>query len=193
MDFDKKKETVLKKMIESDRSKKGFIDEDILDLINKINSFKNYYTTSSCSGRITIMEQADIKKDNKWLLTKHSPITKEEFDIALSGNLQKDVWFRQESPIIHLCSRDLESGMNFLELAKKAGFKYNYFISVKPRVILEIRGSEKMETIIVKDKLLIDGDYKVILIDEANKKLLTAKKKLSNLYELLLKENCKLN
>ena len=50
--FDIEKERVLKE--KSDISRKGNIDEPIIDLVKYINWQTNYYTTSSCSGRIAI-------------------------------------------------------------------------------------------------------------------------------------------
>ncbi len=35
--------------------KEGKVDEDIIPLLEKINSLENYFTTSSCSGRISVM------------------------------------------------------------------------------------------------------------------------------------------
>ncbi|RLF92142.1 hypothetical protein DRN82_00495, partial [Thermococci archaeon] len=36
--------------------RRGEVDEDIIPLLEKINSMENYFTTSSCSGRISVME-----------------------------------------------------------------------------------------------------------------------------------------
>ena len=49
--FDKQKEQSLKGI---DHSKKGSFDAPIHDLIVFINSHKDFFTTSSCSGRIHI-------------------------------------------------------------------------------------------------------------------------------------------
>lgn len=50
--FDIEKKRVLNEKL--DISRKGSIDEPIVDLIEYINCESNYYTTSSCSGRIVI-------------------------------------------------------------------------------------------------------------------------------------------
>ncbi|MBW2966012.1 hypothetical protein KY342_02835, partial [Candidatus Woesearchaeota archaeon] len=52
MQFENQKKTFLKKI---DKSKKGGIDKEIIPLVNKINNSRNYYTTSSCSGRIVLL------------------------------------------------------------------------------------------------------------------------------------------
>ena len=40
-----------------DLSKKGSIDEHIVDIVQHINSFTDYFTTSSCSGRICVFSE----------------------------------------------------------------------------------------------------------------------------------------
>lgn len=39
-----------------DLSKKGSIDEDIFSIVTFINNNDNYFTTSSCSGRIILID-----------------------------------------------------------------------------------------------------------------------------------------
>ena len=51
MAFDNEKKTYLPK---ADKSKKGDLDTKIIPLLNKFNSLPDYYTTSSCSGRVYI-------------------------------------------------------------------------------------------------------------------------------------------
>ena len=60
--FLQRKKAILKKL---DKSSKGDWDEKIISLCDKINSNDNYYTTSSCSGRIIIMK--DVVKKGKGL------------------------------------------------------------------------------------------------------------------------------
>lgn len=38
-----------------DLSRKGSVDEPIVELVDFINSLDNYFTTSSCSGRIVVL------------------------------------------------------------------------------------------------------------------------------------------
>ena len=38
----------------SDKSPKGSIDSEIIDLIDEINAFESYVTTSSCAGRVAV-------------------------------------------------------------------------------------------------------------------------------------------
>ena len=67
-----------------DKSKKGEIDKPILNLINKINKSKNYYTTSSCSGRIVLLaKKLGEKQGAKWLFCSHERVSFKEIKKAL--------------------------------------------------------------------------------------------------------------
>lgn len=58
--FLKKKSTILASIATSadpdytDKSPKGTIDAEIIDLIDEINAFEGYVTTSSCAGRVAV-------------------------------------------------------------------------------------------------------------------------------------------
>lgn len=54
--FQQQKSTNLAKV---DLSRKGSIDEPIVDLVHLINQHDQYFTTSSCSGRICVFEEVD--------------------------------------------------------------------------------------------------------------------------------------
>lgn len=38
-----------------DRSRKGSVDKEILPLLNQLNALENFYTSSSCSGRVLLL------------------------------------------------------------------------------------------------------------------------------------------
>ena len=53
--FDSEKSRVLED--KEDASRKGSIDAPIIELVKYINEQENYYTTSSCSGRIIVFSE----------------------------------------------------------------------------------------------------------------------------------------
>ncbi|MFP4111531.1 MAG: tRNA wybutosine-synthesizing 3 family protein [Candidatus Woesearchaeota archaeon] len=190
--FDLEKKDVLRKLSSIDKSKKGSVDSDILDLINLINSKKDYYTTSSCSGRIMLIDKGAGRKDlSKWLLSSHFPIETKDFlevfsdDYLSSEEFKKaEVWFMEEPAILHVCARDIDSAKVFLELVREISFKRSGIISMSRRIIIEILDTEKMETLVTKKgKLYVDPEYADILVKEANNKLKRTKDKLKRLYD----------
>ena len=57
MNFEISKRNAIKKI---DFSRKGSIDEPIKDLVELINNCDNYFTTSSCSGRVCLFEEVHL-------------------------------------------------------------------------------------------------------------------------------------
>ena len=79
--FQKEKSDFLGK---KDKSKKGSIDRDVIPLIEEINSKNDYYTTSSCAGRIVLLEMKSRKKNEcSWIFTKHDKVTFNEINNTL--------------------------------------------------------------------------------------------------------------
>ncbi|CAO3653358.1 unnamed protein product [Mucor fragilis] len=101
-----------------DKSPKGFIDAPILDLMHVINQHPDYYTTSSCSGRVAVYcegleKDVDINdpdaiekttKGGIWLYVSHDPIPmpKENLEAwivqLLFGNQSDKVEFSSDRP-----------------------------------------------------------------------------------------------
>ncbi|MBW2975642.1 hypothetical protein KY366_08030 [Candidatus Woesearchaeota archaeon] len=177
--FDKQKKDCLAK---KDKSRKKSIDRDIKQLIDLINSMEDYYTTSSCSGRILLIEKkSDRKQDARFAFAEHK---KADFKAIKALELPRDdVWLKQESIIIHVCCRDLEAANRLLREVRDLGIKRAGIIHIGKRIIIEIIGTESMETLIARDgRMLVDDDYLKILVKEANKKLDRNKGKIDELY-----------
>merc|ERR1712168_387655 len=70
--FDRQKKLTLSGI---DHSKKGSFAKPIDDLMMYINAHEDYFTTSSCSGRIIVFSEGDEKKKGcRWLLTSHETV-----------------------------------------------------------------------------------------------------------------------
>jgi len=184
--FDKRKKDILSKI---DKSKKSSIDKDIKKLIDLINSKKNYYTTSSCSGRILLISIPKNYQKNKveWHFVSHKKANLKQIKDALKKiKTKKDVWLRQESMILHIASRTLKDAQKLRDLASNLGFKRSGIIASRKNIIMELIATENMDTIVMKNgKILVNDDYLKIIIKEANKKLARTKKKIKVLYKKL--------
>lgn len=177
MDF---KEEKLKCLSAVDKSKEGKIDKEVIPLINLINSNKDYYTTSSCAGRITLIEipKSNKKNETNWLLKKHSLVNLDEIKNALKNVSKNPLWFRQEGLILHVCCKDLKKAKILLNIARDCGFKRAGIIAHSKRFVVEIASTEKLDAIIAKEnKVLVDDNYLKELINESNLRLSNNKKK----------------
>lgn len=177
MTFELDKKNILGKL---DKSKIGKIDKEITEICSLINAKENYYTTSSCSGRIVLLEADSSKKNEaKWLFVSHN-LT--DFESISKIQSKSDVWLRQEGAILHVCCKTIEDAEKLINLVKRIGFKRAGMISVNNRYVVEIISSEHLCAPVIKNgKRIVSDEYFSLLIEEANKKMESNKEKLRKL------------
>jgi tRNA wybutosine-synthesizing protein 3 len=176
MRFDKEKKEFLSK---KDKSRKGSIDAKIRNLVDKLNSFPDYFSTSSCAGRILLITAPESNKKNevKYLFCSHDKIKSKDFkklaSIIESKLPKDDVWLRIEPAILHVACENTTSAKNLLNLARNIGFRRSGIISIgRNRITLELVSTEKIDAIVSKNgKLLIEESYFKVLVQEGNEKL----------------------
>ncbi len=158
-----------------DKSDKGDFDLKIKKLCGKINKLKDYYTTSSCSGRVVLIINENKKKPGLFLYRNHSLLKYEDFFKVIgeaSKKTSKLIIFKQEPFILHVSCLNLEKARKILGLASKAGFKRVNLISFNKRIICEINSTEKLELpLIYQGKLLVSEEYLKILLKKSNENL----------------------
>ncbi len=155
--------------------REGLVDNEIIPILKKINDLEDYYTTSSCIGRIGILE---IPKDknpklySRWLIKCHHYPTFEEIKSSIK-DFSGYLIFVMNSPILHVACKDIESAKKLLDLAIHSGLKSSSIKSVsKRRVIVEILTTYKVDSPIGENNLLyISDDYLKFLLDYSIKKL----------------------
>lgn len=190
MDFDLQKKKCIAKIYKPDNSKKGSVDVQISSLLDKINELDDYYTTSSCAGRITLFVESKNGKKcrSDWLLVSHEPVLFENVKSALKKLPDRKVWFRLESSILHVCCRDLDDARKMLGFAKIAGFKHAGIMDFGSRIMLEIISTDRIDTpIAFEKKLFMSDDYLRFLIELANSKLKRTREKIKKLESLISK------
>ncbi len=180
----KAKREALQSLFTAIREKK--VDEDIIDLLMLINSIKGVYTTSSCSGRIGIIEEPDLgaKPLSRWLIKEHRPITFEEAKDSLKKAQRGFIFLKSQPPIFHIVAETFEIGKKLHELGLASGFKYTTFKAVKERILVEINGTEYLTAPLGKDgKVLVDDEYLKFAVELGNSMLIRAKSRLPRLKE----------
>ena len=184
MTFDNDKKQTLLKL---DKSKKGHIDEQIRSLIDIINKHPDYYSTSSCAGRIMLIIPFNKKSDAKWLFSSHDTIKYSDLLPYLDKLPKEIVWLRMEPPIIHIVARNMDSADSLLRIANNNGFRRSCILSTKKRIIIEINIPDKMDAPISENnELIVTEDYLNILIEHANIRLKKTRKKIKKIYSLFL-------
>ncbi len=159
--FENGKKTFLSKI---DKSRKRDIDEKIRLLIDNINSKPDYFTTSSCSGRVYLWTGSKKKNEVKWLKVSHDFISESFFELnqpsqhnppekGLENNAFSGlVWLRVEPLIMHVACRNMIAANRLLRKARLI-CKKSCLLSASNKIMVEIRGSEFMEM-----PLFLDGN-----------------------------------
>ena len=122
--FEQRKKSFYERLIRE--SIEGKVDFDIKDFLKEFNErVKDFYTTSSCSGRIILAETprlALVKSKHmfKFIEKWHRPITYSELINALKKCEEcENIWLLVRAPIIHFVTNSLEMQLNYLKLLKK--------------------------------------------------------------------------
>jgi len=185
VDFDARRERFRMRLIEDVRL--GRVDFDIVDFLLAFNELRDYYTTSSCSGRVILARTPRLSYSKsegifralgKW----HRPVIAEEVLSSL-GEASGDVWLIVRAPIIHIAARDMESASRLQRIMQRAGFKRGGIISTDP-IILEAQGEDRAEIpLVVNGEWLIENIDKAV--DIANEILIFGKLRLARLIRLI--------
>lgn len=169
--FLQRKTAILSKL---DKSSIGKWDRKIKNVCNNINLFNDFYTTSSCSGRIILMIEQEKKGKDLFLKIWHEKISFNELKKALNELLKykKIIKFKLEPPIIHVACRDLRKATEILEKAKYIGFKRSSILTCDRNIFVELNSSDRMEFPVLKSgKILVDDEFLRLIIEMSNQKL----------------------
>jgi len=173
-------------------------DEEIVPILSKINSSEDFFTTSSCSGRIVLISIPEIgaKREAKFIGKWHRPpVSREEVQEALKLKWRegitegREIWLLSQSPILHVACRDLEKAKALLRIAIESGFKYSGIKAISNfkdngKVMVEIVSTERMDVPLGKDGVMFCNEgYMDFILSKANFMLEREKGKLKRFYD----------
>ena len=116
-------------------------DEKIISLCNTLNSSSSYYTVSSCSGRICVLEVVGKhdKKRSSWVYVTHElAFASDVVECLKSYAGEQMLWLLQEPAILHVCARTIQDAERLLQDAKRAGFSRAHYLHAQKRLTLEL-------------------------------------------------------
>ncbi|XP_061042425.1 tRNA wybutosine-synthesizing protein 3 homolog isoform X2 [Eubalaena glacialis] len=151
----------------ADLSRKGSVDEDVVELVQLLNGREQFFTTSSCAGRIILLDQgingSEVQKQNCcWLLVTHKPCVKDDVIVALK-KANGDAILKFEPLVLHVQCRQLQDAQ-----------------------ILAVRSTHGLEVPLThKGKLMVTEEYINFLIKIANQKMEENKKRIERFYNCL--------
>jgi len=185
-DFLNRKEKAINSLEKAKNESKA--DEKILPILNILNNSEEYFTSSSCSGRIVLLEIPEIgdKKNAKFLGIWHRCIEFDEIITASKKAKKGQIWLLAQSPIIHIVSANLQAADKIIKIANASGFKNSGIKSINKKIMCEICSTERLDAPVGRNRnLFCDKEYLQLLvnisndiIDRSTKKLLRLEQKL---------------
>ncbi|MCX6803415.1 MAG: hypothetical protein NTY48_02475 [Candidatus Diapherotrites archaeon] len=153
--------------------KMGRMDKDFIPLCNYIAKTKNYFTTSSCAGRIALISLGpeETKQESAFYRKWHRKVKPKEVLEAFKEYKGSVLWFKQEPLIFHLGTNSIENAKKILELCEKTGIKRAGIKSAKEgKYIIEMLGTQNITTPIVDQKMRASEEYVKYLAKKGNEK-----------------------
>jgi tRNA wybutosine-synthesizing protein 3 len=123
------------------------VDEGVLYTLDLINSIEEYYTSSSCFGRIVLIEIPKIgdKKKARFLGKWHKKISINDIQNSSKKAKKGQIWLIAQPTIMHIIAKNFEAADKILKIAISSGFKNSAFKTVSKRIVVEIKGTERMD------------------------------------------------
>lgn len=167
-------------------------DKEILPILSLINDSEECYTSSSCAGRIVLLEIPSIgdKKRAKFLGKWHRTIEPHELETAAAKAKNGLLWLIAQSPIIHIVTDTNKMADKILKTAIASGFKNSGIKSIARKIVVEVCSTERLDAPIGRDGFLFcKENYLQLLVDISNQilekstdKLLRFEDKLINIF-----------
>lgn len=150
-------------------------DEKAMPIAELLKKSRSFFTTSSCSGRIILMDldKEEGKKEGAFHAKWHRIVEFNELWKEIEKENKENLWFKQEPFVFLIGANSLENAEKVLKACRKAGVKragINFF--EKGKVFVEVIGTQNM-SVMVKEgsKILIEKKYMEKLLEYANRKL----------------------
>jgi tRNA wybutosine-synthesizing protein 3 len=148
------------------------VDLEVLELINLINALDNYYTTSSCAGRIVILSKNSFrgKYSASFLFKKHDLVSFNEIDSVLR-DLPDFVllYLNVEPPTFHIAASSINHAIFLHQMALDSGLGYSMFKTIKKSIVIEVRGTGMLQIPIGhNNKVFIEPPYLKFVLDHGN-------------------------
>ena len=165
--------------------KDGKMDKDFISLCHFLTKSKNYFSASSCAGRITLvsLDMNESKKESAFHRKWHRKVKFGEVKEGIEAHNGEVLWFKQEPLIFHLGTNNLENSKPILVACEKAGVKRSGIkVAKEGKFIIEIVGTHQINVPVrEKCETKIDDNYLKYLVVKANEKFDKNQKSLKKL------------
>jgi len=167
-------------------------DEKMKSLVDFLFSKPEFFTTSTCSGRMLLiqLDEQETKKEKAFLAKWHSLPSFEQVWKAVLKPSSENLWFKQEPFVIVLGTTSLENAKKIMSICRNNGVKKCGIMACEEgKFLVEIMGSQYMSFLVKeKNKILVEKEFFKKQFETACKKLQASWKMLEKLEKSLRKE-----
>ncbi len=151
------------------------IDPLMIPFSQFVAKTKHYFTTSTCSGRITLMDlnEDESKKENVFYRKWHSTVKFSDVWNAIEAYENKgNVWLRQDAFVYVIGTHTWENVKQIIRACQEAGVKrYGVHHFENEKILMEIFGTQNMSIpLVMRGKLLVGKDAVKEWVKIANRK-----------------------
>jgi len=173
----------------------GYLDEDLLDILLEFFKRPESYTTSSCSGRIVVVDSRMPweRRDATIIFKKHAPISLDEIKDLLKQPVLYRLWLVASGPIIHVVTLTAKEALKVLRIAREAGFKHSGVMSASRKgYLVELRTGIRLAVLLkTPNGLVVNEQGLNEVVKAVNEALIEGKKRLNRLLEALRRHSIK--
>ncbi len=171
--FEKAKQKAME-MYEDHLSQKR-VDEKAIPIIECFMEKPGYFTTSSCSGRISL-SYAPLKgkkKEHVFIKKWHDvPDSNDVLESIKSADWKDVLWLKFEPFIFHIGCKDLEHAEKLIKLCIDLGFKRSGIFRLSPFPLVEVIPTGYFSVALGKDKELFVDEKAIMWFCQVAKELL---------------------
>lgn len=154
----------------------GYLDPGAEKFLYLLNKPALIVTTSSCVGRITIVEgKWHWERDEARVVYKtHESLEKRVLESHLAKSYYEDLWLKVTGPIIHIRTPRLMCAHHIIKHARVSGFKHSGIISldnVRGHVVEVMSGVQLMVPLKKGGRPLLNVEPLEDLVSMANEAL----------------------
>ena len=171
--------------------KMGRMDEDFIPFCNFIVKTKNYFTSSSCAGRIALigLGETEEKQESAFYRKWHRQVKEKEVLEAVKDFNGKVLWFKQEPIILHIGTNNIENAKQLLVVCEKVGIKRaGIKVAKDGKFIVEMLGTQNINAPIKEEDMCVSEDYLKYLVKKGNEKFKKNQELIKKLTEQAKKE-----
>ncbi len=184
--FEKRKKKAMEKLRQALTLNK--VDAEVMPIINLLNSFPQWFTTSSCAGRLALLSKGGIrsKYDAAFWFKTHDPGVFHQVKRRLPRDFKGQLWLLVSPPMFHVAARTLKDALLLQQLARHARLGYTKIQSISPSIIVEVLGTGNMAIPIGQDgQIFISSLHLERVLELAAKMLAEDQARMWKWYDLL--------